>query len=77
MTRPRGLALAFFLVFPSGCASLGDVQDAVRKVRPLLPEPAGIGADIVSLVLAGLAAKKASSARRRATRRRPAADPVD
>lgn len=73
----KGVALATLLAL-AGCASLADVRDEIHKVRPYLPEPAGIAADVVSLFLAGLATKKASSARRRATRRpRPAPDAND
>lgn len=73
----KGLALATLLALV-GCASLAEVRDEIHKVRPYLPEPAGIVADGVSLLLAAVATKKASSARRRATRRpRPTPESTD
>lgn len=70
-TSGRGLGLVVAFALPS-CISPGEVeqlQQDLKKARPYLPEPAGTIADVGSLVLAALAAKKASSARRRATRR--------
>lgn len=49
-------------------AELRDLREDLQRMRPLLPEPAGLAADGISLLLAIFAHKTAQSARRRASR---------
>ena len=65
------LLVALVVVAPSCSdvrAELRDVREEIARFRPLLPEPAGLAADGISLLIALLAHKSAQSARRRATR---------
>jgi hypothetical protein len=75
--------LASSLVAASCCGTedcrkqIDLLRESIREVRPYLPQPAGIAADVLSLGLAIFATKKASSARRRATRNRDKAAPPE